>query len=74
MLSETQIVLDFIGGADVDRTRDLLNAIQALSQLSYSPTVGARPSANRKLSPQSIEGTMSGELTKAAKVRGTHPF
>jgi hypothetical protein len=39
MLSETQRVLDFIGGADADRTRDLLNAIQALSQLSYSPTV-----------------------------------
>ena len=29
---------NFIGGADADRTRDLLNAIQALSQLSYSPT------------------------------------
>jgi hypothetical protein len=27
MLFETQIVLDFIGGADADRTRDLLNAI-----------------------------------------------
>lgn len=26
------------GGADQDRTDDLLNAIQALSQLSYSPT------------------------------------
>jgi hypothetical protein len=26
-----------IGGADRDRTDDLLNAIQALSQLSYSP-------------------------------------
>ncbi len=26
------------GGADRDRTDDLLNAIQALSQLSYSPT------------------------------------
>ncbi|GAW66316.1 hypothetical protein GPEL0_01f1624 [Geoanaerobacter pelophilus] len=25
------------GGADQDRTDDLLNAIQALSQLSYSP-------------------------------------
>jgi hypothetical protein len=41
MLPESQIVLDFIGGADADRTRDLLNAIQALSQLSYSPTPGA---------------------------------
>ncbi len=29
---------DFNGGADRDRTDDLLNAIQALSQLSYSPT------------------------------------
>src|SRR5512137_1028430 len=28
----------FSGGADQDRTGDLLNAIQALSQLSYSPT------------------------------------
>jgi hypothetical protein len=27
------------GGADRDRTDDLLNAIQALSQLSYSPTI-----------------------------------
>lgn len=26
------------GGADRDRTDDLLNAIQALSQLSYNPT------------------------------------
>ena len=28
-----------IGGANRDRTGDLLNAIQALSQLSYSPTL-----------------------------------
>ena len=28
-----------IGGATRDRTADLLNAIQALSQLSYSPTM-----------------------------------
>jgi hypothetical protein len=27
MVSEAQKVLDFIGGADADRTRDLLNAI-----------------------------------------------
>ncbi len=27
------------GGAEGDRTPDLLNAIQALSHLSYSPTV-----------------------------------
>jgi hypothetical protein len=29
-----------IGGAERDRTVDLLNAIQALSQLSYGPTDG----------------------------------
>jgi hypothetical protein len=28
----------FYGGAERDRTVDLLNAIQALSQLSYGPT------------------------------------
>ena len=33
--------LDLIGGAERDRTVDLLNAIQALSQLSYSPTASA---------------------------------
>ena len=28
-----------IGGADGDRTHDLMNAIHALSQLSYSPRI-----------------------------------
>lgn len=37
MVSERQKVLDFIGGADADRTRDLLNAIQALSQTELQP-------------------------------------
>ena len=32
-----QQMLDF-GGAEGNRTLDLLNAIQALSQLSYGPT------------------------------------
>ena len=31
--------LIFNGGADRDRTDGLLNAIQALSQLSYSPGI-----------------------------------
>ena len=31
-------ILNENGGAERDRTVDLLNAIQALSQLSYSPT------------------------------------
>jgi hypothetical protein len=33
-------LLRVFGGADRDRTDDLLNAIQALSQLSYGPTTG----------------------------------
>jgi hypothetical protein len=34
---------DINGGAEGNRTPDLLNAIQALSQLSYGPGVGAGP-------------------------------
>ncbi len=34
------LLLRIFGGADRDRTDDLLNAIQALSQLSYGPTTG----------------------------------
>ncbi len=37
VLSETYNPSIFIGGADGDRTHDLMNAVQALSQLSYSP-------------------------------------
>ena len=32
------VLLGIFGGAERDRTADLLNAIQALSQLSYGPT------------------------------------
>jgi hypothetical protein len=58
MLSETQKVLDFIGGAERDRTVDLLNAIQALSQLSYSPT-GESFKANLKTLAQSTKPVAS---------------
>jgi hypothetical protein len=37
MLSEIRKVLDVIGGAERDRTVDLLNAIQALSQTELQP-------------------------------------
>jgi hypothetical protein len=37
MASKKLILKVYSGGADRDRTDDLLNAIQALSQLSYSP-------------------------------------
>jgi hypothetical protein len=35
---EINALLRIIGGAKRDRTADLFNAIEALSQLSYSPT------------------------------------
>ena len=34
------VLLRIFGGAEGNRTLDLLNAIQALSQLSYGPTAG----------------------------------
>ncbi len=39
-MNETRNLLIFNGGAERDRTVGLLNAIQALSQLSYSPSRG----------------------------------
>ena len=39
------------GGAERDRTADLLNAIQALSQLSYSPICLCRPRLERGAVP-----------------------
>ncbi len=38
----------FNGGADGIRTHDLLNAIQALSQLSYSPTLANEKTGTTK--------------------------
>jgi hypothetical protein len=37
------------GGAEGNRTHDLLNAIQALSQLSYSPTTNLKDKASPAL-------------------------
>jgi hypothetical protein len=37
-----EIIVFFNGGAKRDRTADLLNAIQALSQLSYGPTLNSK--------------------------------
>ena len=36
-MNTTHNLLILLGGAELDRTVGLLNAIQALSQLSYSP-------------------------------------
>jgi hypothetical protein len=43
-----------IGGADRDRTDDLLIANEALSQLSYSPTEGARIVAPGPVGPARV--------------------
>ena len=64
MLSETQIGIDFTGGADADRTRDLLNAIQALSQTELQPHRWRDFSANR------IQDMESTDLSVKAVERG----
>jgi hypothetical protein len=48
----------FTGGAGRDRTGDLLNANQALSQLSYSPAFFPRPigRSDRKTLPFDLKG------------------
>ena len=48
---QDQIVTSSLGGAKGNRTPDLLNAIQALSQLSYGP-----PSERRGISAQPLYG------------------
>jgi bacterioferritin-associated ferredoxin len=42
----------FVGGVERDRTVDLLNAIQALSQLSYGPTFREGRSSNATRRPK----------------------
>ncbi len=50
-----------IGGARRDRTADLLHAMQALSQLSYSP-IGVEP---RRLEPQAPAVKLPGHFYRA---------
>ena len=42
--------MNWVGGAERDRTVGLLNAIQALSQLSYSPTAQKSNMEKREMS------------------------
>ena len=52
------------GGADRDRTDDLLNAIQALSQLSYSPNLVATP-----LTPRSRQNSCAAQCTLVVRLK-----
>src|SRR5271166_7004051 len=61
-----QIECGFFSGAERGRTADLLNAIQVLSQLSYSPTgrkalahIPGDFSANPNQSPESIQAAVA---------------
>ena len=65
-------VRDFrIGGAERDRTVDLLNAIQALSQLSYSPTTeGAKIARGRAAVER--EQTARSSLGSGCSTRAIH--
>ena len=47
-MSPTEKFVDRIGGADRDRTDDLLNANQALFQLSYGPEILVQSTANER--------------------------
>src|SRR5687767_7998585 len=65
-----------VGGAERDRTVDLLNAIQALSQLSYSPTTeGAQNStpAARRLNRARAIHDFGLWLRSVGGDRGTNP-
>ena len=55
------------GGADEDRTRDLLLAKQALSQLSYTPVPEDRDSGSviRTASPGSFDDTQTADAIPA---------
>ena len=52
-------LMESIGGAGEDRTRDLLTASQALSQLSYSPTIKSNAVAALILLHLSMQATVS---------------
>src|SRR6266481_681129 len=54
-MSENRKRLAITGGADADRTRDLLNAIQALSQTELQPHRWRDFSANRIRSVESTD-------------------
>src|SRR4051794_40795848 len=63
-----------VGGATGIRTPDLLNAIQTLSQLSYSPTPGAEDSTAPRSFP-AREGSL-GDVTRVGRSVGdqhSHP-
>ncbi len=52
-------------GAEGNRTPDLLNAIQALSQLSYGPSTHTDPPPRgRRTSPRSFQSTTGAGLTR----------
>src|SRR5438093_1942504 len=65
-------------GAEGSRTLDLLNAIQALSQLSYGPTRREEPERSRAYSPAAPMGQLNdGTHTKVNRygrlgLRGAH--
>ena len=57
------------GGADRDRTDDLLNAIQALSQLSYGPTNANKAEGMRKAGDEAPSYLTTNILKQAKKVK-----
>ena len=65
-LSETRSCVKKNGGAEGNRTPDLLNAIQALSQLSYSPSRAIKLSH----SSACVKGTAGAGVLQAVLTSG----
>ena len=63
-----QMVFRNFGGDKRDRTADLLNAIQALSQLSYTPVFVCVPRLGQELYYQTKGHLSSGDRKKVQKV------
>src|SRR5437867_1559410 len=69
---KAQEVNDLGGGADGDRTRDLLTASQALSQLSYSPT--SKETQTTPTSGPVQDGDITAGLKGLNRVLGSYGF
>ena len=62
----------YFGGGKRDRTADLLHAMQALSQLSYTPKI-ARQNARGNILPEKNCGVPTGIRTPVPTVKGSCP-
>ena len=73
--ASTQLALSVIGGARRDRTVDLLDAMQALSQLSYSPVKQITLEQGANFSDRDLQFRLGGFCkSEVASPRGLEPL